>query len=120
MKYRKKKKMPEKKHDKYAIEISQQFKRDLAEIIGYIAQNSPLNATKIKKRIQVKINTLEHFPYRGSYVPELLAHNNKDYRQITESPWKIVYRVDEKIVRILAIVDTRRDLQDVLLEKLLK
>ena len=112
--------MPEERFDKYAIEISRPAKRDLAEIIRYIAKSNPQNAIKIKKRIQAKINTLDHFPERGAYVPELLANDNKNFRQLTESPWKIIYKVDDNIVRIMAIVDSRRNLKDILTEKLLK
>jgi plasmid stabilization system protein ParE len=92
----------------------------LNEIILFIAQSNPQTAIKIMEKIQARINTLDHSPNRGSYVPELLARNIKDYRQITESPWKIVYRVDEEIVNVLAIIDSRRNLQDILIKKLLK
>ena len=105
---------------KYVVRMSQAAERDLSEITRFIAKNNPQNATKIKKRIQAKISTLDHFPNRGAYVSELLANSNKDFRQITESPWKIIYKVDDNIVRILAIVDSRRNLKDILMEKLSK
>ena len=121
MNFKKKKiKMPEKEYDKYIIKMSLSAKRDLAEISRYIAQNNPQTATKIVKRIWARIKTLDRFPYRGAYVPELLARNIKHYRQITESPWKIIYRVDDETVNILAIIDSRRNLQDILIKKLLK
>ncbi|MCL2481652.1 MAG: hypothetical protein FWF38_08075, partial [Spirochaetaceae bacterium] len=60
------------------------------------------------------------FPYRGGYVPELLVRNIKDYRQMIEEPWKIIYKVDNNIVNILTIIDSRRNLQDILIKKLLK
>ena len=110
--------MPE-DFEKYFVRISQPAESDLAEIIRYIAQNNPQTATKIKNRIVAKIETLDHFPHRGAYVPELVA-KNKDYRQITESPWKIIYRVDNEVVTIMAIVDSKRDLQNILIQKLLK
>ena len=86
----------------------------------FIAQNSPQTAIKIMERIQSKIKTLDHFPNRGAYVPELLAKNIKEYRQITETPWRIIYEVDKETVNILAIIDSRRNLQDILIKKLLK
>jgi len=107
-------------YEKYFVNMTQNAENDLNEIILFIAQNNPQNALKIMEKIQAKINTLDHSPYRGAYVPELLARNIKEYRQITESPWKIVYRVDDEIVNILAIIDSRRNLQDILVRKLLK
>jgi len=70
------------------------------------------------EKIITKINTLDHFPNRGSYVPELLARNIKEYRQITEEPWKIYYKVDGNIVNVMAIIDSRRNLKDILISKL--
>ena len=112
--------MPEKRYEKYTVKISQPARRDAAEIIRYISQNNPQAAENIKKRLQAKINSLNHFPYRGSYVPALLDRNLKEYRQITEPPWKIIYKVEDKTVRILAIIDSRRDLQDILIKKFLR
>jgi plasmid stabilization system protein ParE len=106
--------------EKYIVNMTQNAENDLNEIILFIAQSNPQTAIKIMEKIQARINTLDHSPNRGSYVPELLARNIKDYRQITESPWKIVYRVDEEIVNVLTIIDSRRNLQDVLIKKLLK
>jgi len=108
------------KVEKYAVKMTQQAEDDLNEIITFIAKNNPQTAIKILGRIQAKIKTLDCFPSRGGYVAELLAKNIKDYRQITELPWKIIYRIDGKTVNILAIVDSRRDLQSILVKKLLK
>jgi len=109
-----------KEYEKYLVNMTQNAENDLNEIILYIAQNNPQTALKLLEKIQIKISTLDHSPYRGAYVPELLARNIKDYRQITESPWKIIYKVDDDIVNILAIIDSRRNLQDILVKKLLK
>ena len=107
-------------YEKYVVNITQNAENDLNEIILFIAQNNPQTAIKIMERLQSKIKTLDHFPNRGGYVPELLAKNIKEYRQITETPWRIIYKVDNKTVNILAIIDSRRNLQDILIKKLLK
>jgi toxin ParE1/3/4 len=66
----------------YTVNITRNAENDLNEIIGYISQNNPRTALKILERIQNKVRTLDRFPYRGGYVPELLEKNIKDYRQI--------------------------------------
>ena len=109
-----------KKIEKYNVRIAKNAENDLNEIILFIAQKNQQTAIKIMERIRAKINTLDHFPFRGGYVPELLARNIKEYRQVKEAPWKIIYRVDGNIVNVLAIIDTRRNLQDILISKLLK
>ena len=109
-----------KEYEKYLVNMTQNAENDLDEIILYIAQHNPQTAIKTMEKIQARINTLDHFPYRGGYVPELLIRNIKEYRQIIESPWKIIYKVDDDIVNILAIIDSRRNLQEILIKKLLK
>ena len=79
-----------------------------------------MNAQNVLKRIEARIVSLENFPERGGYVPELLKHNIKDYRQLIESPWKIIYNIANDIVNILTIIDSRRNTQDILVEKLIK
>ena len=104
----------------YNVNVSRSAKNDLREIIKFIARNNPMNSVNVLKRIEARINSLEKFPERGGYVPELLRHNIKDYRQLIEHPWKIIYKIDKNIVNILVIVDSRRNTQDLLVEKLLK
>ncbi|MDR3130165.1 MAG: type II toxin-antitoxin system RelE/ParE family toxin [Treponema sp.] len=105
---------------KYSVNVTANAKKDLREIVSYILQNNPRNGLKILEKIEAKINTLDHFPYRGAYVPELLKKNIKEYRQIIESPWRIIYRVDKDIVTILLIIDSRRNIQDILTQRLIK
>ena len=108
-----------KEYKKYKVKITQSAENDLNEIVDFIAQNNPLTAMFIMEKIIARIKTLDHFPYRGGYVPELLEKNIKDYRQITEKPWKIFYKIDDNIVNVLAIIDSRRNLKDILINKLL-
>ena len=106
------------KPKKYTVNIAKTAKNDLREIIAYISKNNPMNASRILKRIEDKIDTLCRFPLKGGYVPEFLKQNIKDYRQLIESPWRIIYRTDKDIVNVLLIIDSRRNTQDILVEKL--
>jgi len=104
--------------NKSIIKMTQSAENDLNEIMEYINQTNPRTVLAIMEKIISKIKTLDHFPNRGSYVPELLARNVKEYRQITEEPWKIYYKVEENIVNVMAIIDSRRNLKDILINKL--
>ena len=108
------------KTKQYTVNITVNAKNDLRNIISFIAQNNPQTALKILSRIEAKINTLDHFPNRGGYVPELLKRNIKEYRQLIESPWRIIYTVDDNIVNVLVIIDSRRNVQDILIQRLIK
>ena len=109
-----------KEYAEYEVIMTQSAINDLNQIIDFIAQNNPRTALVIMEKINKKVNSLCLFPYRGSYVPELLARGIKDYRQITENPWKIIYKIDGNIVNVLVIIDSRRNLQDILIKKLMK
>ena len=104
----------------YSVIVSKSAKSDLREIIKFISKENPMNALKILKKIEDRIISLNHFPERGAYVPELLKYNIKDYRQLIESPWKIIYKINGDIVDVLIIIDSRRNTQDILVEKLIK
>jgi addiction module RelE/StbE family toxin len=106
--------------EQYIVNITATAKKDIREIISYIGRDNPRAALENLGKIEAKINSLDHFPYRGGYVPELLKRNIKDYRQLLESPWRIIYKIDNDIVNVLLIVDSRRNVQDILIERLIK
>ncbi|MDR0313619.1 MAG: type II toxin-antitoxin system RelE/ParE family toxin [Treponema sp.] len=104
----------------YHVNVNKTAEKDLREIIKYISKNNPMNALNVLERIEKRINFLNKFPEKGGYVPELLKNNIKDYRQLIEPPWRIIYRIDDNIVNVLIIIDSRRNVQDILVERLLK
>jgi hypothetical protein len=57
---------------------------------------------------------------RGRIVPELRAVGVLHYRELMERPWRIVYRIGASHVLVLAVLDSRRDLQSLLLERLIR
>ena len=59
-------------------------------------------------------------PERGRIVPELNAVSLPSYRELIEGPWRIVYRHDADRVHVTAILDPRRDLSRILLERLIR
>jgi plasmid stabilization system protein ParE len=106
--------------EEFTVKLSQNAEKELNEIISFIAKNNPRTALEIARKIKKKIFSLDHSPARGGYVPELLQKNITEFRQLTESPWRIIYRIDDDVVTVLTIIDSRRNTQDILLEKLLK
>ena len=40
------------------------------------------------------------------------------YRELIEPPWRIVYRIESESVLVLGVLDGRRDLKSLLLERL--
>ncbi|MDD2338396.1 MAG: type II toxin-antitoxin system RelE/ParE family toxin [Geobacteraceae bacterium] len=93
--------------------------RDLENIIAYIAEDSPANARKILSKIKKTASELYHSPHRGRFVPELQTQGILLYREVVIVPWRIMYRVSENTVLVLSVFDSRQNIEDILLKKLL-
>ncbi|GAF99667.1 unnamed protein product, partial [marine sediment metagenome] len=72
--------------------------KDLKNIIEYIADDSPLNAQKVFKKIKEKASSLYSFPDCGRSVPELKEQDILQYRELIHSPWQIIYRISRNTV----------------------
>jgi toxin ParE1/3/4 len=64
-------------------------------------------------------NHLAAFPDRGSRPKELQALGILEYRQIFFKPYRLIYRAIGQQVFIHMIADGRRDMQSLLLRRLL-
>ena len=103
---------------RYQVVWSNIAENDLKNIVEYIADDSPPNALKIFKRIKQKASNLYTFPERGRIVPELRGQGILQYRELVISPWRILYRISEKSVLVLSVLDSRRNIEDILLNRL--
>ncbi len=104
---------------KYDIVWSNIAENDLKTIVEYIAEDRPPNALKIFKSLKQKASSLYTFPERGRIVPELREQGILQYRELVISPWRILYRISEKRVLILSVLDSRRNIEDILLKRLI-
>lgn len=95
-------------------------KQDLVEIIQYIKMDSPVAAVACLKKIKAKVANLNAFPQRGRVVPELQAQGLVQYHELIISPWRVIYRYSEKSVYVLAVIDGRRNVEDILLNRLIR
>jgi len=102
----------------YQVWWTHTAQQDLTEIIDYIAQDSVADALAILHKLEAKAALLITLPDRGRVVPELLHTGISQYRELISAPWRIVYRVENRKVLIMAVLDSRRDLQVVLLNRL--
>jgi toxin ParE1/3/4 len=55
----------------------------------------------------------------GRPIPELEGLNISIFREVFESPWRIFYRTEGRKVYILAVFDGRRDLEEIIIKRLL-
>lgn len=105
---------------KYKVEWASAAEVDLKQIINYRAEDSPGNALEVLRKIKQKSSGLYTLPERGRIIPELQAHGINIYRELIEGPWRIVYRITETTVYVLSIIDSRQNVEDLLLNRLIK
>ena len=105
---------------RYTVYWSKVAQDDLLAIIEYIALDSYDNAEVIFKKNKEQTVKLESFPERGRVVSELEFHNITNYRELIVVPWRIIYRIEEQKVYILAVIDSRRNFEDIILKRILK
>jgi len=105
----------------YTVLLTQDATDDLEAIYDYIyVHDSPDRADYVIGRIEETFNTLTLFPERGGFPLELLEIGIKEYRETFFKPYRIVYRIQDRNVYIMMIVDGRRNLQTLLLRRLLR
>ena len=81
---------------------------DLQDLVTYLA---------IVERVDAAARQIESHPGSGRIVPELERYGVMRYREVVLSPWRLFYRVDRDAAFVVAVIDGRRDVQDVLLRR---
>jgi toxin ParE1/3/4 len=106
---------------KYAVHLVEDAEKDLFDIYRYVALNdSPEKAEKLLDYLEQTILKLETFPERGHYPPELERIGVREYREVFYKPYRIVYQIMKSEVFIHCVLDGRRDLQDLLQNRVLR
>ena len=77
----------------------------LLAIYEYIAQDSPTYARRLVDRLTRRSEQIGIFPRSGRMVPE---YHREDVRELIEKPYRIIYRVKEEQVDVLAVVHGAR------------
>ena len=104
----------------YRVIWNKSAEMELNEIIDNIIENNGINtAFEIFQKIKDRAELLKSSPEQGRVVPELAIITTK-YREVIIRPWRLIYKIDEQEIKVLLIIDGRRNTEDVLYEKLIK
>lgn len=101
----------------YQVFWTQTAQHDFRKIIEYIAVDSEIQARKLYLAIIQKADQLRQLPLQGRIVPELGYHSIFMYRELISPPWRIIYKTEENKVWVLAVIDGRRNVEDILLDR---
>lgn len=105
---------------RFEVRWAETASKDLESIVGRIADDSVERALRVFARIRARGAALRAFPRRGRIVPELHERGVLAYREIQCPPWRIFYREERGSVYVVAVIDGRRNVEDILLERFLR
>jgi len=101
----------------YEVIWSKTSEKDLISIINYISIDSPSIAYEKFKEIRSRASNLYNYPDRGRIVPELQEQGISQYRELIIEPWRILYKISDKKVYALSVLDSRQNVEDILLNR---
>jgi plasmid stabilization system protein ParE len=93
------------------------------EILDYITKNSgPINSAKVYEKIIGEIELLKSERVKTRKSQDLVNIGINDVYELNIKPWKVYYKIinDNKIVSIQQIIDTRRDIEELLVSLVLE
>lgn len=94
---------------------------DLLAIISYQKTKYGLEKAKaVYESIQKCVSSLLNFPQKRRIVPELHSIGITSYHELIENPWRIIYRITDKTVYIVTLLDSRRNVEEVLYKKVIE
>ena len=108
------------KDNSYSVQWAPIALKDLEKIIDYLHEPNPKAAKKAFSRIKKRAQTLRTLTTQGRRVPELAEFEFQAYRELLIPPYRLIYRIEEKRVYVLGVFDSRRDLNDLLLWRLVE
>ena len=104
----------------YDVKWAAIAEHDLTAIIKYIHSDNPLAAKDSLERIKAKVSNLDSLPQRGRIVPEFMQQGILQYRELVIPPWRIIYRISDSNVLVFAVIDSRQNVEDILLNRLVR
>jgi plasmid stabilization system protein ParE len=106
---------------RYRIEWAPAAQADVDEILRYIAERDSVDAAvQVYDKLIEKIESLRAHPTRCRIPPELERFGVEEYRELLDSPFSIFFRIAGSSIRIIGVLDRRRDLEEVLIRRALR
>ena len=105
----------------YKLLIDPLSKKDILEIYNYAAINdSAEKAKKLLENLEETYLKLEKLPERGHIPEELRGTGIKRFLEIHYKPYRIISEIIDSIVYVHCVLDGRRNMQELLSNRLLR
>lgn len=92
----------------YAVRWSPEAVEDVESIAAWISRDSPRHAGAVVDRFMAAAASLDVHPLRGRIVPEL---NDPGYRELFVQSFRVIYKLEDETVVVLAVIHGRRLLE---------
>lgn len=105
----------------HPVKLTDAAAGDVGDIWEYIRQHDSQDAADhVLTRLEEAFSSLSEQPSRGTYPKELLDLGLREFREIFFKPYRIIYRLQDDVVYVLAVADGRRDMRSLLERRLLR
>ena len=105
----------------YSVYFIDYAEEDLFEIYRYLKESGyPLTAGKLFSQVEKACFDLSEMPMQGYIPPELERIGVFNYWEIHVKVYRIIYQVVGSDVFIHCILDERRDIQEILQQRILR
>lgn len=95
--------------------------RDLDDIVSWsLANYSTGHASSFVDTVDASLLQIADHPDSGRVIPELARQNITKYREIVLAPWRLWYSTDRDLIIVHAVIDGRRNVEDLLLRRNLR
>lgn len=84
---------------------TRQAREDLRAVRAHIARDAPATASAYVRKLRLSVGRLRQFPYSGEVIPEI---GHEELREVLQGNYRIIYRVSESRVDILAVFHSAR------------
>jgi toxin ParE1/3/4 len=104
----------------FAVEFTTGARQDLLKIYRYIkGAGRPDAAKRMYEQLSKACDSLSQHPERGNVPSELEGISEMLCRQIVIKNYRIIYQVIGKVVIIHGIIDGRRNIREVMRQRIL-
>lgn len=103
------------------VQVAPEAVADISGIFEYLLEAEGLEAAEaVVEELDGTIKSLNALPERGKYPQELLSMGITLFRELQCAPWRIFYRVVDGDVWVVAVLDGRRNVAQLLPERLVR
>lgn len=104
----------------FSVEVTEDAERDLEAIFDYVASHRSLEvAERLITEIEEVIQSLRQHPNRGRRPVELVEQGLSEHREVVKGRFRIIYRVSGDTVHVSVVADGRRNMRDLLFQRLI-